>query len=82
MASIKTIALVGAAAAALSACSHSAKTIAVANQDHREIKARETTRYYELGARSGFLTSEERRGDTPEPSARDYAVREARPELV
>ena len=44
MASIKTIALVGAAAAALSACSHSAKTIAVANQDHREIKARETTR--------------------------------------
>ena len=60
MSSLKSVALIGAAAAALSACGHKPETFAVANQDHREIQAREITHYLELGSKSGFLSTEDR----------------------
>lgn len=61
MSTLKSVALAGAAAAALTACGHTPETYVVANQDHRNIEAREITRYLELGSRSGFLSSQERR---------------------
>ena len=61
MSKFKTIASLSAAAAALSACGHSAEIYEVANQDHRKIEAREVTKYLELGSQAGFLSSADRK---------------------
>ena len=60
MTSLKNIAMVGAAIAALTGCAQSQKNIDVASGDLREIKLREKQRYLELPiASSGFMSVKE-----------------------
>ena len=62
MSNIKTLALLGASLAAVTACGHSPESINVANGDYREIQVKEQTHYLELSnVEVGYLDSADKK---------------------